>query len=437
VSRVPSTQCVEVAVIGAGPYGLSVAAHLHDARVEALALGEPMSSWQRHMPRGMYLKSTLDASSLSAPQPGSSLADFHEATGAGIPDERHPVPLETFVDYGRWFQRKHVGGLVQCEVQRLTATQDRFSISLSNGEEIGARSVIVASGHVGHAYLPEVFRRFARHENGGDKRISHACQHRDFSGFLGRSVAVIGAGQSALESAALLCEAGAEVHLVARRQSIRWGGPPIDPASSPLRPMLKPASPLGPGWSLFALSRAPSLVSYLPASFRIFVTAKVLGPSGAWWLRDRFSSEINVALDSEVEGLASSGERVILQLWRKDGSRSTLAVDHVIAATGYRVDVDTIGLMDSGLRAAVARVKPTGAPRLSRSFESSIRGLHFIGLAAAPTFGSLMRFVCGAEFAAMRVRRALTGKRLPRNFQNARVTMPRGPDAGAFQHVNE
>jgi thioredoxin reductase len=255
--------------------------------------------------------------------------------------------------------------------------------------------------------MPSQLRALADERKGDAGRVSHASRHADLSTFAGRSVAVIGAGQSALESAVLLREAGAEVHLLARRPYLLWGNPPVNPSGSLFRPMLKPESPLGPGWSLFMLSRAPELVACLPKSVRLFLTRTVLGPSGAWWLRNRLDQKINVALETVVEEATLSNDKVVLQLRTMAGARSTLAVDHVIAATGYRIDLDALRFLDPALRTAIARIAGTSAPRLSRSFESSVRGLYLTGLTAAPTFGTLMRFVCGTGFTARTIRRTL------------------------------
>src|SRR5262244_2495721 len=159
-----------------------------------------MAGWRHHMPRGMYLKSTFDASSLSAPTPGSSLADYCTASGIPIPDEFHPVPLDMFVDYGLWFQKRQVAELARVEVQNVAAAPAGFRVSLSGGEEIVAKSVVVASGHVGYAYMPSELRALAD-ATGAAGRVTHACRHADLAEFAGRSVAVVGAGQSALESA--------------------------------------------------------------------------------------------------------------------------------------------------------------------------------------------------------------------------------------------
>jgi cation diffusion facilitator CzcD-associated flavoprotein CzcO len=400
------TPSVDVVIVGAGPYGLSIAAHLLDAKIDALVCGEPMAGWRYHMPRGMYLKSTFDASSLSAPTPGSSLADYCAASGIPIPDEFHPVSLDMFVDYGLWFQKRQIAELARVEVQSVAAVAGGFRVALSGGEEIVARTVIVASGHVRYAYMPSQLRSLAAGDAG---RVSHASRHVDLSEFAGRSVAIIGAGQSALESAVLLREAGAEVHLLVRRPNLVWGNPPVNPSGSLLRSMLKPESPLGPGWSLFMLSRAPELVAFLPKAARLFLTRTVLGPSGAWWLRNRLDQKINVSLETVVEEAALSNDKVVLQLRTRAGRTSALAVDHVIAATGYRIDLDALPFLDPALRAGIARIPGTSAPRLTRSFESSVGGLYLTGLTAAPTFGTLMRFVCGTEFTARTIRRALAG----------------------------
>jgi hypothetical protein len=394
------TQSNDIVVVGAGPYGLSVAAHLLAAGMAVRVFGEPMVGWRRHMPRGMYLKSTVDASALSAPAPGSALADYWTATGTPALDEWHPLPIDMFVDYGQWFQARHVRDVEHQHVRSIAALSDGFRVSLANGDDVPARTVIVSSGQIDYAYWPPALRAVA-----ADGLVSHASHHADLSGFSGRTVAVIGGGQSALESAALLREAGAEVHLLVRGRSILWGNPP-GAYAGPLGPLGKPNSPLGPGWSLFALSRAPELVRYLPPAARLFLVRNVLGPSGAWWLRTRFK-QINVALETEIEGARPSNGKLALQLRTAAGVRSVLTVDHAIAATGYRVDLDALPFLEPALRPHIARIGGTAAPGLSPFFESSVPGLYFTGLSAAPTFGPLMRFVCGADFTARRIRRAL------------------------------
>jgi len=401
-----STQSIDVAIIGAGPYGLSVAAHLLDAGIDARVFGDPMAGWRHHMPKGMYLKSTFEASSLSAPERDSSLADYCASTGTPVPDELHPVPIGMFIDYGDWFQKRRVGDIGRIEIRNVAVVPNGFRLSLEDGEDVSARTVVAAAGHLGYAYSPGELRSLADEMVQPAALASHASQHTDFSRFSGRVVAVIGAGQSALESAALLREAGAEVHLLVRGRSILWGSPPAD-YRYPFAPIVKPSSPLGPGWSLFALSRVPELVAYLPPHVRLFLMRTVLGPSGAWWLRNRFGSRVNVALETTIEDARLSNGKISLGLRTMSGTKSTLVVDHVIAATGYRVDVGALRFLDPAVRRDLVRIKGTSAPQLSHAFESSVPGLYFTGLSAAPTFGPLMRFVCGTDFTARTIRRAL------------------------------
>ncbi len=397
-----SAQTAEAVVVGAGPYGLSCAAHLSGAGVEARVFGYPMSAWRDNMPKGMFLKSTPEASSMSAPQSGSTLGDFCEESGAGVFDDTHPLPRSVFVDYGLRFQRKYVAGLEQKTVEKVALAPDGFKVSVG-GETISTRSVVVASGHVRFAHIPDELRA-------AGPFVTHSSEHSDFAGFAGKSVAVVGAGQSALESAALLHEAGAAVHLLVRSPAIIWGSPPLVDAPSLLR-MIKPESPMGPGWSLFLLSRAPAVVRHLPAPVRLYLLRNVLGPSGAWWLRDRVGRDIDVSLETTASSAEESKGKVVLWLQQGTSGRRQIEVDHVIAATGYKIDLDVIDFLDPELRANVARVTGSGAPRLSSSFESSVPGLYFVGLSAGPTFGPVLRFVCGSGFAARSVAAAIAGAR--------------------------
>jgi hypothetical protein len=242
--------------------------------------------------------------------------------------------------------------------------------------------------------------------NGKPSAVSHSSQHADFSSFSRKEVAVIGSGQSALESAALLHEAGANVHLFARRPKVLWATPPDGIPRHWRRRVVKPPSSLGPGWSLYVLSRAPGFVRWLPDEARLFLVRKVLGPSGAWWLRDRVIGRINLTTDSVLESAALIDDRVVLR-WRDSARRSReVVVDHVLAATGYRSNIDSLDFIDEDLRRRVRRV--SSSPRLRHSFESSVPGLLFAGLSAAATFGPVLRFVCGADFAAHRITAALS-----------------------------
>ena len=397
-----SSSSAVTVVIGAGPYGLSVASHLRERGLAVRVFGDVMSSWRDHMPVGMCLKSTPDASSLSAPRPGYTLADFCAAHGTPRLQGDDVVPLELFLRYGEWFQRRLVPGVEPEKITRIGATPGGFRLRLASGEEFGARSVIVASGLTGFAYVPPELTPVSPDGPSAAGLVSHSSQHRDLTRFAGQDVAVIGAGQSALESAALLHESGARVQVLARRAA-RFAVPPR-PAAGLAAMMPQPRSPLGPGWRIYPFSHAAGMFRYLPAETRLRLVKQVLGPLGAWWLADRVVGQLPVLDGHRVVGAARDGGSVVLSVQRSDGQQRELKVDHVLAATGYRVDVDKLGFLDRALR---DRLRRTGGwPHLSRSFESTVPGLYFVGLPAAAAFGPVMRFVCGTPWAARRVSQA-------------------------------
>jgi len=390
-------------VIGAGPYGLSVAAHLRANGVAVRIFGDVMSSWRSQMPAGMCLKSTPDASSLSAPTVGFRLADFCASRGAQPLGENQVVPIELFISYGQWFAERLVPGVESRQVRAVRQLGDPgrgFGLTLDTGEQIEARAVVLATGLTSMAYLPPELSSVVPAGPGPAAAVSHSSQHRDLSRYAGRRVAVIGAGQSALESAALLHEAGAAVQVLARGHA-RFGSAPARPATGLRGALPRPRSPLGPTWRIYPFSHGPALFRYLPEQTRLGLVKSVLGPLGAWWLRDRVDGVVPVRVESRVVSAGLADGQVRLTVAEAGGRHVMLAVDHVLAATGYRVDLDRLAFLGPQLQQQLRR--PAGWPRLSASFESAVPGLFFTGLAAAGTFGPVMRFVCGSPFTARRV----------------------------------
>ncbi|MGY5010621.1 FAD-dependent oxidoreductase [Streptomyces sp. 900105755] len=395
-----------VVVIGAGPYGLSVAAHLRAAGTPVRVFGDVMGSWRHAMATGMYLKSTPDATDLSAPEPGGTLADFRRAHSEPELTELTPIPCDVFVRYGQWFQKRYVG---EVEPARVTAVERAvsgpgFVVRLDDGTELAASAVVVATGLNGLAHVPDELRRLAPEGPGPQARVSHTSHHTDLSTYAGRRVAVIGGGQSALESAALLHEAGAEAQVLVRERTVLWGMTPE--LSRPwTQRVAKPASPLGTGWILAGVCASPGAVRRLPAAARLLLFRRALGPSGGWWLRDRVEGVVPVRTSRRVTGAVVQGPEVRLDVAGPGGERESLAVDHVLAATGYRLDLDALPFLSPAVRDAVACVPGSKAPALRGAFESSVPGLYFTGSLAAPVFGPMMRFVAGTEFAAVRIAR--------------------------------
>ncbi|MEU2336713.1 FAD-dependent oxidoreductase [Streptomyces sp. NPDC013172] len=397
-----------VVVVGAGPYGLSVAAHLRAAGTPVRVFGEVMGSWRHAMATGMFLKSTPDATDLSAPEPGGRLADFRREHGEPELTELTPIPCDVFVRYGQWFQKRYVG---EVEPARVTSVERAapgpgFVVRADDGQELAASAVVVATGLNGLAYVPAELRRLAPEGPGPHAPVSHTSHHTDLSLYAGRRVAVVGGGQSALESAALLHEAGATAQVLVRERTVLWGMVP-EPARSWPQRLAKPASPLGTGWVLAAVCASPGGVRFLPASARLLLFRRALGPSGGWWLRDRVMGVVPVHTSRRVTAAVARGSEVHLDVVGPGGRRDALTVDHVLAATGYRLDLDALPYLSASVRHAVACVPGSRAPALRGTFESSVPGLYFTGSLAAPVFGPMMRFVAGTEFAGVRIARHL------------------------------
>ncbi|AWT44847.1 MULTISPECIES: FAD-dependent oxidoreductase [Streptomyces] len=388
-----------VAVIGAGPFGLSTAAHLRARGIPVRVFGEPMVSWRDHMPDGMLLKSTPAASSIDAPQPGHTLADYCDAAGLRrLVTDEDIIPVETFIGYGEWFQQKLVPELERVRVvsvDRATGGSG-FELKLDSGELFTARAVVVATGLSGLAHLPAELAAAAPDGPSPTGPLSHSSQHPDLGRFSGRELIVVGAGQSALETAVLAAEAGARVRVVARgRGRVAFGAPPWR------QPRLRPESPFGRAWSLWAFSYYPHPYRYLPADLRHYLVRRVLGPLGAWWLRSRFEGKVQVSEVERIVRAETAGDRTALTVRTHAGGVRELAADHVIAATGYRVDIAAMDFLGHELRTELAVSR--GTPRLGAGYVSSVPGLYFTGLPAAASYGPVMRFVCGTEFASPRL----------------------------------
>jgi cation diffusion facilitator CzcD-associated flavoprotein CzcO len=384
-------------VVGAGPYGLSVAAHLRGLGVPVRLFGEPMSSWRHQMPAGMYLKSHADAASLSAPEVGHTLLDYCRHTGTERFDDEHPVPVQTFISYGLWFADRLLPDVERVRVRELRRRGDVMELSLDTGEDLVARSVVVATGLEDYPYVPREIVGLA----------SHTSQHHDLTGFAGSDVIVIGAGQSALEGATLLHEAGARVRLVARKAPI-MGRPATYHDGRASSTLLRPHSKLGHGWALQTYVSLPGGFRHLPSATRRRLVRRVLGPYGSSWLAERFEGRVPIHLGRLTGAAAAPERRVRLDLVDASGQASTLNADHVIAGTGFRVNLGRLNFVAASTRADIATVY--GSPRLTGRFESSVPGLFFVGHAAAMTFGPVMRFVCGAGYAARRTSAAVAAR---------------------------
>jgi len=394
------SRTTDVAIVGAGPYGLSVAAHLRRSGLAVRQFGWPMHLWRANMPRGMYLKSQGFASNLSDPAAACTLGAFCRAAGRPYADYGLPVPLEDFVAYSEWFQRAQGLDVAEVLVTRVTPAGAGYCLDLADGEQVRARQVVLAIGveHFAHVPAPLAGLPVAA--------CTHSSAHDDLAGFAGQRVVVVGAGQSALESAALLHEHGADVRIVMREQQVAWNGAPLPP-DRPLRQRLRePEAGLGSGWGTWFYSRQPGLFRHLPEATRVHRARTALGPAGASWLRGRVEGEFPILAGHYLEQAEAGPDGVRLGLVSRAGRTAKLTADHVIAATGYRPDLGRLPFVGPELGARLRTV--AGTPVVDRDYQSTSPGLYVVGPGVAPTFGPVMRFVYGADHAARTVSRRLT-----------------------------
>lgn len=388
-------QIIDVAIIGAGPYGLSIAAHLYARNVAFRIFGSPMSSWRNHMAAGTQLKSYGFASSLYDPGSTFTLEHFCREQALPYSDVIDPVSIETFIAYGMAFQQRFVPNLEQTNITSVSQSPEGFTLTTQTGERILARRVVVAVGITHFGYIPPMLADLP------PDLVSHSSQHTEVSGFRGRTVAVIGAGASAGDLAGLLQEAGASVHMIARSDAIKFHDPPGHEPRPITQRILMPRSGLGQGWPARLCTDLPLVFHALPANFRLRAVHRVNGPAPGWFAKSKVVGHVTMHLAASLNQAHKNGHGVHLHLAHRDANETNLHVDHIIAATGYRVDLERLAFLDPNLRAQIKTFED--APILNTNFQSSIPGLYLVGLAAAPSFGPLCRFAYGAKFTSKRL----------------------------------
>jgi len=389
-----SSESGEVAIIGAGPYGLAAAAHLRHSGVPIRVFGEVLEFWRHQMPEGMRLRSRKRSSHISDPEHRFTIDDYEADTGRTV--TLPSLTLEEFIEYGRWFQDKAVPDVDRRKVRRVERSGSAFRLELDDGEDLTVDRVVVAAGLFPFGRRPEPFRSLP------PALVSHSADVRDLSRFSQRKVLVVGGGQSALESAALLRETGADVEVAIRSPEIVW----LAPEDGPKKPGLRSRLPLPPtdvgGFATGWTAALPDLWRLVPARFKPTVSHRCIRPAGSAWLRPRLEG-VPLVTGAVAVGAAASNGNVSVNL--ADGSERRF--DHVLLGTGYEIDVRSYPFLSPELAGQIAVAG--GYPRLQAGFESSVPGLHFLGAPGALTFGPINRFVVGTWYAAPSLTRRVLG----------------------------
>jgi cation diffusion facilitator CzcD-associated flavoprotein CzcO len=383
----------DTVVIGAGPYGLSISAHLHAAGVGHRIFGEPLGAW-RTMPRGMKLRSAVGASSLSDPSGLLTIEAYHAEHGREL---SYPVALESFLEYGDWFIDRAGVAVERRLVARVARDDDAFTVRLEDGESIRAARIVVAAGADAFQWLPREFRGLP------PSVASHSGDHRDLAEFAGKRLVVLGAGQSAIECAVLAHEGGADVRVLLRGAGVHWLTRSRRLHTAPLlASILYASTDVGPA-GLSRVVSLPRLFRILPAAVRERATNRCVRPAAAAWLHDR-SDGIAIMPRRSVREVTFDSRGLRIEFHQG----SPIEADHLICATGYQPDLAHYAFLAPELLREIQQAK--GFPVLRSGYESSVAGLHFVGWPSTWTYGPVMRFISGAAATSRSVALALRGR---------------------------
>jgi thioredoxin reductase len=389
----------EIAIVGTGPYGLSIGAHLRKAGVQFRIVGRVMETWREQMPEGMLLKSDGFASNLSDPRGEFKLRDYCVENKLPYHATSLPVKLSVFTAYGEEFQRRMVPEVEEAKLEQLERSADEFLLRLDTGETFAAQKVILAVGISHYAYVPPSLSGLAPGVLGHSSQVPRPEVYR------GSEIAVVGSGASAIDLAALSHEAGAKVTIVSRRDALKFHTKSEMETRSLYERLRRPSSGLGPGWKSRLVTEFPHWYRFLPVDMRLEVLRRLLGPAAGWPMRERVDGKVQVIHNVSPRSAHMRGNRAVLDLGREDGGMEQLEIDHVIAATGYRVDLRRLPFLSKEMQMQIRAVE--NMPDLSGNFESSVPGLYFVGISSAFTFGPMMRFAFGATYTAKRLARYL------------------------------
>jgi len=381
----------DVVIVGAGPYGLSTAAHLLGQGLKVAVFGKTLELWRERMPKGMYLRSHWWATNLSDPHNRYGFERFFNESSY---DKCYPVPINAFIDYALWFQKRAVPDVDETYVASIEREGEQFLLTLVDGRKVRSTAVVMAMGLYYYARRPEEYSHLPV------ELASHSFEYNDFSRFAGKRVVVVGGGQSATEYGALLHEAGATVDLVSRRP-ILWLEPDRANERTALEQIMAPTAGIAPGWKNWGLEHLPYMFYRFSQEKKDRYNGNHYKAAGADWLRNRVIGCVTLHEGHKILSMKEADDGVQVAL--SDGA--AMKADHILLCTGYRVDVRNLTMLHPTLLRDIKSNQHI--PWLSHWFESSVPGLYFVGLTSVRAFGPLYRFVVGNRASALRVSSAV------------------------------
>lgn len=356
---------LDVIIIGAGPYGISVAAHAVAHNLSYRLLGYPMDFWKNQMPQNMFIRTPHDLVSFSDPEGKWTIQEYAKQTNSKL---ESPLPRTTFVQYAFWFAEKAGIEFTPELVEQLNYNGEYYSIVTHDGLELTAKNIVIATGVRDFQYIPSLFQGLPQN------LVSHTLGYTSFESFKGKDVIIIGSGQSAWEAAALLYEEKANVRLIYRRKVPVYGG------NRTMEVVLK-----GIGNVFYKLHR--------PIKKKLLQIGAETVPI-ARFLRSYVEGKVPQINNTSVEHVSAIGEKVHLKL-----SNGTLVnANHVIVASGFKISIEKLTFIDPKMRSSIMREEvDSDFPKLNHHFESNIRGLYFAGPLSAYSHGPTFRFILGLE----------------------------------------
>jgi cation diffusion facilitator CzcD-associated flavoprotein CzcO len=375
-------------IIGAGPFGLAMAARARHLGIDHLVVGEPMQFWHAHMPDGMYLRSECDWH--LDPQAVDTIEAFLGTRQLTTADAT-PLSRDLYLQYARWFQARQQIDPLPVFVERLDSGDGgrRFRATLAGGGAIDADNVLLALGFAPFKHVPDDLARVLPAD-----RLQHTCDYVDFSDIRDRRCLIVGGRQSAFEWAALMCEAGAAAVHVSHRHDTPAFVPSDWSWVDPLVERLVDE----PGWyPRLSQAEKDGLSRRLWAEGRL-----KLEP----WLAPRVHRPmVSLWPNTRVTACVESGPVFVVTLDGADGPRA-IEIDRIVLATGYKVDVARVPLLAHGN--LLARLQTSdGFPLLDGHLQSNIPGLFMTSMLAVRDFGPFLAFTGSVRASAKLVGEAL------------------------------
>ena len=364
----------DLLIIGAGPFGLALAAQAKHDHIDHLIVGEPMEFWRQNMPRGMFLRSACD---WHLDPLNIDTIEAYLQTQNKTAKDVEPLSLEFYLEYADWFRKQKLINSLPVRIERLDLSTNFVAVTFE-GNTIDARRVVLAPGFKHFTHVPDELKAKLPSD-----RIRHTCQFVDLTEARGKRYLIIGGRQSAFEWAALLLEAGVSaVHL-----SHRHASPVFAVADwSWVSPMVEHIAD-DPNWF-----RRLSQAEKEQINHRLWAEGRLKVEP---WLEARLAdNRLKVWPQTELMSCVDNGE---LTVTLSNGER--FAVDDVILATGYKVDISRVPLLASGN--LLARIETqNGFPVLDDHFETSVPGLFITSMPATQDFGPFFGFTISVRTSA-------------------------------------